>query len=167
MTSTRRQVICGAAAAVGLLGMPAIVRGDERPAGDGFAPLRGGEILPTPNFAQLRRDAQFVAGVRPHRKHGVNLSLEPEIHGPQGVKLLIHNYGHSGAGITLSWGCASVARDQVETVLNQLRGTRTPASFAILGCGVIGLTTATEIKRKWPTLPMTIYAKAGVTDTTS
>src|SRR5262245_4452260 len=143
-----------------------LVRGEERPAADGEAPLRGGEILPPPNFAQLRRDAQFLAGVRPHRRGGVNLSIEPEIHSPKGVKFLIHNYGHSGAGVTLSW-CARIARDHVQTALNQLRGTRTRASVAILGCGVIGLTTATEVRRTWPKLPMTIYAKAPVTDTTS
>src|SRR5262249_30114662 len=101
--ATRRHVTRGTAAtAVGLIAMPAIlVRGEERPGET--RPLRGGEILPTPNFAQLRRDAEFIAGVRPHRRGGVNLSLAPEIHSPQGVKVLIHNYGHSGARRTPSW----------------------------------------------------------------
>src|SRR5262245_20800852 len=166
MTSTRRQVIWGAAAAAGFVAMPAIaVRGDEQTAADGVLPLRGGEILPTPNFAHLRRSAKLVAGVRPHRKQGINLSLEPEIQTPQGSKFLIHNYGHSGAGITLSFGCASIVREHVQTILNQVRWRR--VSVAILGCGAIGLTTAAELKRRWPSLAMTIYTKAGVMNTTS
>jgi len=153
--------------------MPAIGRRshaqpDTQPAAESAAPLRGGEILPTPDFAQLRRSAQFFARVRPHRSGGVRLSLEPEIHTATGTKFLIHNYGHSGAGITLSFGCASVVRGHVETVVNQMRGTRSRPSVAILGCGVIGLTVAAELRRKWPMLPIAIYAKTrDVTATTS
>lgn len=41
-------------------------------------------------------------------------------------------------------------------------------SVAVLGSGVIGLTTATELRRKWSRLPITIYAKsADITKTTS
>jgi D-amino-acid oxidase len=39
-------------------------------------------------------------GVRP-RRTGVRLELDV---GPGPA--IIHNYGHGGAGITLSWGCA-------------------------------------------------------------
>jgi glycine/D-amino acid oxidase-like deaminating enzyme len=112
--------------------------------------------LATPDFAVLRPAAQFDAGIRPHRKGGVRLSLEQFQNGP---KYIIHNYGHSGAGITLSFGCASVVVDYVETVMNLRRGTTTRTTIAILGSGVIGLTTATELRRKWPQLPITIYAK--------
>jgi D-amino-acid oxidase len=168
MSATRRQIIRGGAAAAGLLWMPAILtRSAAQPAEDSIAPLRGGEILPTPDFAQLRKSARFVAGVRPHRTGGVCLSRN-EINTAKGTKLLIHNYGHSAAGITLSWGCASVVRDHVETVVKQMRGTRTRPSVAVLGSGVIGLTVATELRRKWPALPITIYAKTlDVTKTTS
>ena len=132
MITTRRQIIRGAGAAACLLGMFAIARRSHAQASeDRIEPLRGGEILPTPNFAQLRKNARFVAGVRPHRRGGVRLALEPEIQSAKGTKFLIHNYGHSGAGITLSWGCASVVRGHVETVINEMRGTKTKPSVAI------------------------------------
>ncbi|MFL5088328.1 MAG: FAD-dependent oxidoreductase [Xanthobacteraceae bacterium] len=168
MMATRRQIIGAGAAAAGLLWMPAILtRSIAQTAEDSVAPLRGGEILPTPEFAQLRKNARFVAGVRPHRTGGVCLSRS-EINTAKGTKFLIHNYGHSAAGITLSWGCASVVRGHVETVVNQMRGPRTRPSVAVLGSGVIGLTVAVELRRKWPTLPITIYAKTlDVAKTTS
>lgn len=44
-------------------------------------------------------------GLRPGR---VQLRLEAE---RQGNKLLIHNYGHGGSGVTLAWGCADDVLD--------------------------------------------------------
>ena len=43
-------------------------------------------------------------GLRPFRPQ-VRLEAEPPGDGP----LVVHNYGHGGAGITLSWGCAAEA----------------------------------------------------------
>jgi hypothetical protein len=42
-------------------------------------------------------------GYRYIRKKENGLRLETE---EIGDKLFIHNYGHGGAGVTLSWGCA-------------------------------------------------------------
>jgi glycine/D-amino acid oxidase-like deaminating enzyme len=56
----------------------------------------------------------------------------------------------------------------VQTIIDQMRGTRTRPVVAILGSGVIGLTVAAELRRKWPMLPINIYAKTrDVTATTS
>lgn len=50
------------------------------------------------------RDApilQHRVGLRPGRP-----SVRLEIERPAPGKLVLHNYGHGGAGVTLSWGCA-------------------------------------------------------------
>src|SRR5215467_5013564 len=78
-----------------------------------------------------------VVGLRPYRAEGFVVDAER-----LGEKLLIHNYGHGGAGITLSWGTAALAvalaRDFVGArTARPQRGLR-PAQrrFAVLGCGV-------------------------------
>jgi glycine/D-amino acid oxidase-like deaminating enzyme len=74
-----------------------------------------------------------------------------------GEKLFIHNYGHGGGGITLSWGTSQLA-----TAL--LPGE--PASaVAVLGCGAVGLATARLLQERG--LPVTIYAAALPPNTTS
>ena len=50
------------------------------------------------------RVAGHRVGLRPFRPQ-VRLEAEPPGDGP----LVVHNYGHGGAGITLSWGCAAEA----------------------------------------------------------
>ena len=65
--------------------------------------------LPTPDFS-FDADAAgaCIAGVRPYRRGSYR--LEPET---RSGKFVVHNYGHGGAGITLSWGCAARVRDIV------------------------------------------------------
>ena len=41
-------------------------------------------------------------GLRPFRKSGVRVEREQLRDG----RAVVHNYGHGGAGFTLSWGCA-------------------------------------------------------------
>jgi D-amino-acid oxidase len=45
-----------------------------------------------------------VAGLRPARRGGPRVEADPAPL-PGGGRL-VHNYGHGGAGVTLSWGCA-------------------------------------------------------------
>lgn len=54
-------------------------------------------------------------GIRPIRAIGVRLELDPK---PGWLEdtALIHNYGHGGAGFTISWGCARDVLRKVEDV---------------------------------------------------
>src|SRR6476660_2883563 len=114
-----------------------------------------------------------VVGLRPFRSEGFVVETE-RLRG----KLLIHNYGHGGAGVTLSWGTASMAvdlaRDFIQTQINARHAapassrTRHPG-FAVLGCGVSGLSTARLLQQRLTdgTGNVTIYAKNLPPDTTS
>jgi D-amino-acid oxidase len=72
--------------------------------------------------AHLRPDLQqaeileHAVGLRPGRKT-VRLEVEPQ----PGGGLVVHNYGHGGGGITLSWGCAAEVVSLLEA------GIKTPA----------------------------------------
>jgi D-amino-acid oxidase len=59
-----------------------------------------------PELAQLERVGVSV-GLRPCRDV---VRLEQEV---VDGKLVVHDYGHGGAGVTLSWGCAEDVRDRV------------------------------------------------------
>ena len=51
------------------------------------------------------RVVEHLVGLRPAR-NAIRLEAEPQgLEGTPG-KLVVHNYGHGGAGVTLSWGCA-------------------------------------------------------------
>lgn len=93
-----------------------------------------------------------VVGLRPFRSEGFVIGAER-----LGEKLLVHNYGHGGAGVTLSWGTSSLAAEHARNA-GQSR-------FAVLGCGVIGLTTSRLLQRRGGTV--TIYAKDLPPQTTS
>jgi D-amino-acid oxidase len=161
MPVTRRYILRGAAASVALLGTPPIAARAFAEVADFVPPpLRQGEILPDPDFSLLKPVNAYLVGIRPHRHGGVCLKLEEEpIPSRHGSKFLIHNYGHGGAGITLSFGCASVVADHVKALMRDMRRSRTRPSVAVIGSGVIGLTVAAELRRRWRHLPITIYAK--------
>jgi D-amino-acid oxidase len=94
-----------------------------------------------------------VVGLRPYRPSGFLVRAE-SLDG----RLLVHNYGHGGGGVTLSWGTAALAADLVRE-----SGRGGPA--AVLGCGVIGLSSARVLQDRG--FDVTIYARQLPPDTTS
>ncbi len=106
-----------------------------------------------PVHVETDRVIRVVTGLRPYRPNGFVIRSEM-----YGDKLVVHNYGHGGAGVTLSWGCAELA---VENVLGS--GRRDPV--AVLGCGVIGLSTAIVLQKNG--FRPTIYAREVPPNTTS
>ena len=104
-----------------------------------------------------------VVGLRPYRPSGFVVEAQRF-----GNKLLVHNYGHGGGGVTLSWGTATLAVDLLRDFLIARKIVR-PARFAVLGCGVSGLSTALLLQRRFQNGPgtVTIYAKDLPPNTTS
>ncbi|MEM9233942.1 MAG: FAD-dependent oxidoreductase [Pseudomonadota bacterium] len=107
-------------------------------------------------LAPIRIDAadevRTLTALRPYRPSGFVLRRED-----MAGKVLVHNYGHGGCGVTLSWGCAEMASD----LLVDVEG----PSAAVLGAGVIGLTTAHVLLRRG--FHVTLYAETLPPDTTS
>jgi D-amino-acid oxidase len=60
---------------------------------------RCAEFMPCLANATIAEHREFRVGFRPFRRAGVR--VERESNGT-----LLHNYGHGGSGVTLSWGCA-------------------------------------------------------------
>src|SRR5882724_8923837 len=132
-------------------------------------------LNPDRHFAPVKvsrdRVIREVVGLRPYRPEGFRVEAERV-----GEKLLVHNYGHGGAGITLSWGTASLAVDVLSEPgavatgsWRRSRSRHTARRFAVLGCGVNGLSTARLLQRRFQDGPgtVTIYAKDLPPETTS
>ena len=98
------------------------------------------------------RIIRTVVGLRPHRISGFRVEKENF-----GRKTVVHNYGHGGRGISLSWGTSQLA------VYKALSTKHT--KYAVVGCGAVGLATAHLLKRKG--LEVTIYARDFPPETTS
>ena len=98
------------------------------------------------------REIRTVVGLRPFRPSGFVVRAEKF-----GDTLVVHNYGHGGSGITLSWGTSKLAVDLGAP------GHRGPA--AVLGAGAVGLSNAVLLQEAG--FDVTIYTKALPPETTS
>lgn len=113
----------------------------------------------TPSGLPLRRvkvsDERIIrtiAGLRPFRSSGFVVKAESF-----GDKTVIHNYGHGGGGITLSWGTSHLAMELALQTSHK--------RCAVLGCGAVGLATARLMQdRGWD---VALYAKDLPPNTTS
>ncbi|MDP6607626.1 MAG: FAD-dependent oxidoreductase [Vicinamibacterales bacterium] len=90
------------------------------------------------------RIIRTTVGLRPSRPSGFVLRAESH-----GEKTIIHNYGHGGSGMSLSWGTAHLAAD----LALETGATR----FGVIGAGVIGLSTARLLQQRGR--DVTIYAR--------
>jgi glycine/D-amino acid oxidase-like deaminating enzyme len=138
----RRAFVATGSAAL-LSGCATVAGGPRRVAG--CTPLAAVKV-------DASRVIRTVAGLRPYRRQGFVVRAEA-----LGEKKLVHNYGHGGAGITLSWGTSKLATDL------GLPGHSGPV--AVLGSGVMGLSTARVVQDAG--FPVTIYAAQLPPDTTS
>ena len=126
--------------------------------GLGACSRASGLSLPSPRLrlapvrASWDRVIRTTVGLRPYRPSGFVLRAER-----LDDKTLIHNYGHGGSGMSLSWGTGSMAAD--------IAVERDERRAAVIGCGVVGLTTARQLQRRG--FDVTIYAMSVPPDTTS
>lgn len=90
-----------------------------------------GGKLPVPDLSD-EKVIRAVCGIRPCREGGLRLEA-----GKLGKRTVVHNYGHGGCGVTLSWGCAELAAELVSAATGGAK-----AGVVVLGGGVVGLTSA-------------------------
>ncbi len=100
----------------------------------------------------MDRITRSICGLRPYRRSG--FVVRPE---KIGDTLVVHNYGHGGAGITLSWGTSKLALD--------MGAQGHSGAAAVLGSGVVGLSTARLLQESG--FAVTIYSKDLPPNTTS
>lgn len=111
--------------------------------------------LPSPDFTFDSR-ARLLAGLRPYRSE--TFRLEDEMWDDTYV---IHNYGHGGSGITMSWGCAREVCDFAEAYRCKTQAN----AVAVLGAGIMGLTAATLLSHAG--FNVRVYAQGFQNETTS
>src|SRR5215204_322684 len=143
LPSDRRSFLASALAAgayATLANVPALAAQEEPP-----------RRLPPLKVSRDRR-IRTVVGLRPYRPEGFVLTNER-----LGEKVLVHNYGHGGGGVSLSWGVALLAAEQARNLEDK--------TVAVMGCGVVGLSTARVLQRRGKAV--TLYARELPPETTS
>jgi len=98
------------------------------------------------------RVIRTITGLRPYRPSGFVVRKDLV-----GDKQIIHNYGHGGGGMTLSWGSSYLAVRLAEDVAGK--------ECAVVGGGVMGLSTARLLQLRGARV--TIYTNELPPNTTS
>jgi len=140
----RRQILKAGALALGSVGLP-------RLAFAAFEPERAPLLLPRVHVS-WDRVVKTTVGLRPHRDAGFVVRGEK-----LDDRLLVHNYGHGGAGMSLAWGTGSLAAD--------IASDGSARTAAVIGAGAVGLAAARHLQHRG--FIVTIYAHALPPDTTS
>lgn len=95
---------------------------------------------------------RVIVGHRPYRPQGFRVEREQF-----DDKIVIHNYGHGGGGLSLGWGSSALA-------LHEAAGLA-PGDVAVIGSGIMGLCTARLLQDAgWS---VTIYTRDVYRHTTS
>ena len=95
---------------------------------------------------------RVIVGHRPFRTNGFRVEREN-----YNAKVIIHNYGHGGGGLSLGWGSSALAVRQAADL--------PPGEVAVLGSGIMGLCTARLLQDAgWS---VTIYTRDVYRHTTS
>lgn len=109
-----------------------------------------------PPLTPIRASADRIIAInvctRPFRAQGPRIEAERV-----GRRTVVHNYGHGGAGWSLSWGSAALAVALAKQTDEK--------KIAVIGCGAIGLTTALVAQRAG--LRVRIYARERLPDVPS
>jgi D-amino-acid oxidase len=124
-------------------------------AGCSTAPV-GSSFAPAPSLVPIRartdRIFDIAVCLRPFRPAGPRVDTER-----LGDTLVVHNYGHGGSGWSLSWGSSARAV--------RLAMQASPGEVAVIGCGILGLTSAILAQRAGARV--TIHAREQLPLTTS
>jgi len=95
---------------------------------------------------------RVIVGHRPYRPKGFRVEREQ-----YDDKIVIHNYGHGGGGLSLGWGSSALAVHEAAGL--------TPGEVAVVGSGIMGLCTARLLQDAgWS---VTIYTRDVYRHTTS
>jgi hypothetical protein len=142
----RRAMLRGSLGAAALVGLQACASATKlaQTSAAPPPPHPGKSVSLVPLRVSLDQLIDLKCCLRPLRAAGPNLGTEM-------VRdtLVVHNYGHGGSGWSLSWGSADVALGKALTVF--------PKEIAVIGCGIIGLTTAVLAQQYG--LKVTIYSR--------
>src|ERR1051325_7507556 len=117
----------------------------------GPAPASRQRVDLVPVGVSWDRIIRTTVGLRPHRDSGFVVRADR-----LDEKTIIHNYGHGGAGYSLSWGTGAPVAD--------LALPHTERRVAVIGCEIVGLTAARQLQHRG--FEVTIYAAALPPETT-